>query len=130
MWLKIDDRFPEHRKIRRLNDAAYRLHHEAMCAIARDETDGVISADDLHDLPHAPRLMRVVRELVAAGLWHPAGHTCDRCPQPPDRGFVIHDWLDYNESHAAQRKRRDLAKERQRRYRARARDPALPLTPM
>lgn len=43
MWLKTDDRFPEHRKIRRLSDGAYRLHHTAMCACAKDETDDMFA---------------------------------------------------------------------------------------
>ena len=48
-WLRKDDKFPEHRKIRRLTDGAYRLHDTALCACAKDETDGLITEEDLDD---------------------------------------------------------------------------------
>ena len=84
-WLKTDDRFPEHRKIRRLTDAAYRLHHTAMCACAVDETDGLVTEADLADMEHGQRLRKHIDALVSAGLW-----------EPVKDGWLIHDFLDYN----------------------------------
>ncbi|MFD0384642.1 hypothetical protein ACFQ2B_27685 [Streptomyces stramineus] len=34
-----------------------------------------------------------MRKLLEAGLWHEAGHDCDRCPQPAD-GYMIHDFFE------------------------------------
>ena len=62
-WLKTDDRFPEHRKIRRLSDAAYRLHHTALCACAKDETDGMVTEADIAEMEHGPRLRKHVPAL-------------------------------------------------------------------
>lgn len=118
MWLKKDDRFPEHRKIRRLSDGAYRLHDTAMHFAAHDETDGHIGPDDIDDMIHGRRLSRHIPNLVAIGLWHERGHKCDGCPQPRDRdGWVLHDFLDYNMSHEQQEKRRENARIRQQRLR-------------
>lgn len=58
--LKTDDRYPEHRKIRRLSDAAYRLHHTALCACAKDETDGLVTEADIAEMEHGKRLRKHV----------------------------------------------------------------------
>lgn len=105
-WLKTDDRFPEHRKIRRLTDAAYRLHHTAMCACAKDETDGLVTEADLADMEHGQRLRKHIDALVSAGLW-----------EPVKDGWLIHDFLDYNPSHASLVTKRAADRERQERYR-------------
>ena len=102
MWLKTDDRFPEHRKIRRLSDGAYRLHHTAMCACAKDETDGYITKADLADMQHSERLAKYIPALVDAGLW-----------EEVDEGWLIHDFLDYNPSHAQQDEKRAADRKRQ-----------------
>lgn len=119
MWLKTDDRYPSHRKIRRLSDGAYRLHHTAQCLAAHDETDGVVTADDVVDMAHGQRLRRKIRELTEAGLWHIAGHDCPKCPQPPADGWYIHDFLDYNDPHEKHEQRRQNERERQRKRRDR-----------
>ena len=105
-WLKTDDKFPEHRKVRRLTDSAYRLHHTAMCACAKDETDGLVTEADIADMEHGERLAKHVPALVAASLW-----------EVVPGGWLIHDYLDYNPSHAALTEKRDADRERQERYR-------------
>lgn len=105
-WLKTDDRYPEHRKIRRLSDGAYRLHHTALSACAKDETDGLITADDLADMAHGMRLRKNITALVTAGLW-----------EEVDGGWQVHDYLDYNPSHAELEAKRARDRERQNRYR-------------
>jgi len=105
-WLKTDDRYPEHRKVRRLTDAAYRLHHTAMCACAKDETDGLVTEIDISDMEHGPRLRKHVDSLVLAGLWESA-----------PGGWIIHDFLDYNPSHAQLDEKRAADRERQERWR-------------
>lgn len=109
-WLKKDDKYPEHRKIRRLSDGAYRLHDTALCWAAKDETDGLIQADDLTEMQHGKRLSRYIPDLEAAGLW-------ERVPG----GWLIHDFLHYNPSHVQLDKERAAARERQARARAKRR---------
>lgn len=113
-WLKKDDRYPEHRKIRRLSDGAYRLHDTALCWAARDETDGIITAEDLAEMQHGKRLRRHIPALVDAGLWHVA-----------PGGWVLHDFLHYNPSHEQLELERAANRERQARLRAKRRGVAV-----
>ena len=106
-WLKTDDRFPEHRKIRRLSDAAYRLHHTALCACAKDETDGMVTEADIAEMEHGPRLRKHVPALIDNGLW-----------EPVPGGWLIHDFLDYNPSHSKQVAKREANRRRQEEWRA------------
>jgi len=108
-WLKTDDKFPEHRKLRRLSDGAYRMHHTAMCSCAKDETDGRVTEADIEDMQHGDRLRKYVDSLVSAGLWDAI-----------DGGWLIHDFLHYNPSHAVQDARR--ARDRTRQTAKRDRD--------
>ena len=39
-WVKVDDALPEHPKVARLSDAAFRVHISALCYSARNLTDG------------------------------------------------------------------------------------------
>ena len=105
-WLKTDDRYPEHRKVRRLTDGAYRLHHTAMCACAKDETDGLVTSEDIADMEHGARLRKYIPALVSAGLW-----------EEIDGGWLVHDFLDYNPSHADLEAKRARDRERQQRHR-------------
>ena len=107
-WLKKDDRFADHRKIRRLSDGAYRLHDTALCACAKDETDGLLTEADLDDLQHSARLRKYIGELVKAGLW-----------EPIEGGWMMHDYLHYNPSHAKLEAERAASRLRQERRRAR-----------
>lgn len=112
-WLKKDDDYPNHRKVRRLSDSAYRLHDTAMHYVAHDETDGLIHPEDLDDMQHGKRLRRFIPELVDARLWDVV----------PD-GWLIHDYLDYNPSHEQLEAERAANRERQARARARRRGTA------
>lgn len=105
-WLKTDDKFPEHKKVRRLTDSAYRLHHTAMCACAKDETDGFVTEEDIADMEHGDRLRKHVDALVTAKLW-----------EIVPGGWLIHDYLDYNFSHEQLNAKRALDRERQNRKR-------------
>ncbi len=114
-WLKKDDDYPNHRKIRRLSDAAYRLHDTALHYAAHDESDGLIRHEDIDEMQHGKRLRRRISELVGADLW-----------EEVDGGWLIHDFLDYNPSHAQLESEREANRERQRRNRARRRGIAEP----
>lgn len=107
-WLKKDDKFPEHRKIRRLTDAAYRLHDTALCYAAKDESDGFLEEGDIDEMQHGKRLRKNIPALIDAGLW-----------EVVDGGWLLHDFLDYNPSHGRQEAKRAAARERQQTYRKR-----------
>lgn len=123
-WVRLDDAFPSHRKIRRLSDAAFRMHVSALCWSSKYLTDGHISNDDLYmvadldDRQDPEAFHSVTKELVQRGLWHDADHTCAECPTAGE-GWVIHDYLDLNPSAEQVQHQRQLATERQRRSRER-----------
>ena len=86
-WVKLDDRFPSHRKVALLSDRAFRLHVSAICWCAENLTDGHISDRELTLVAHVRGVKATAKQLEDAGVW-------DRV----DDGWVIHDYLDYNPS--------------------------------
>jgi hypothetical protein len=86
-WVKLDDRFPSHRKVALLSDRAFRLHVSAICWCAENLTDGRIGDRELALVAHVRNVKATAKQLEEAGLW-------DR----DDDGWVIHDYLDYNPS--------------------------------
>lgn len=121
-WLKTDDGYYDHPKIRALTLAEYVLHHGGQVLCARLETDGVITRDQI-DLLVRKGLRnptRVVKSLVEQGLWIEV-----------EGGWQIHDFLDYNPSRAQKKKEREDGARRQRESRERrARDSQQPVTGM
>ena len=102
-WFKVDDGFWSHPKTASLSDAAMATWVRAGAYCCQHLTDGVVYA-------HILRLVGTVEtaeELVAAGLWltDPAG-------------WRFHDWDKYQETSTVVEKRRDDARDRQRRSRA------------
>lgn len=85
-WAKFDDRFPFHRKVRPLTDAAFRLHVSAICWSCEHLTDGRVLSDELALCSDVRKPTAAVAELVRRGMWH----------ELPD-GWAIHDFLLYNE---------------------------------
>ena len=88
-WLRVDDAFTDHPKIAGLSDRAFRAHVEGLVYCARYLTDGQV--------PKAKGpTARVASELERAGLW-----------SSTKRGWVIHDFLDYNPSRSETLAKRD-----------------------
>jgi hypothetical protein len=88
-WLRVDDAFTDHPKIAGLSDRAFRAHVEGLVYCARYLTDGQV--------PKAKGpTPRVASELERAGLW-----------SSTKRGWVIHDFLDYNPSRSDTLARRE-----------------------
>jgi hypothetical protein len=109
VWVRLDDRFYDHPKILALSDGALAFYVRALSYCGRNETDGLLSRNALRALcPDARKRGRNARKLVAAGL-------LDR---GQDGALLVHDWHDYNPSHAELQERRDAAAERSRRFRA------------
>jgi hypothetical protein len=96
-WVKMDDKFPRHRRIRELrrDTAAKWLHVTALCFCSEHLTDGRIDDIDLPSILDASELTdrigkRSINNLVAVGLWESTGAG----------SYVIRDFLDYNPSAA------------------------------
>jgi hypothetical protein len=98
-WLKLDDQLGVHRKVikiqRRTRLECMGLWTLALSSAGRGLTDGILEDFELEEIGSKPPL---VAELVRVELWHAAGHDCERCPQPPAGGIVIHDYLSLNPS--------------------------------
>lgn len=105
-WAKFEDRFPWHRKVRGLSDAAFRLHVSAVCWSCEHLTDGAIPADDLPLVSDVKRTGPAVAELVRRGLWDEV-----------QDGWEVHDFLIYNESREVVLARREADAERKRKGR-------------
>ncbi len=88
-WVRFDDKYPVSRKVGGLSDAAFRLHTEAIFWCARELTDGRIARDELKQVSGIARPDRHVTELVGRGLW-----------DETDRGWQIHDYLEYQPARA------------------------------
>jgi hypothetical protein len=84
-WLRIDDGFAEHPKLVNLSDAAFRTHVSALCYASRNLTDGHVPAAVAKQFTRNRR--KPINDLVDAGVWARNG----------SHGFVIHDYLVYNE---------------------------------
>lgn len=112
-WFKVDDTAHSHPKLRSAGTAAIGLWTLGGSYAAQYLTDGMVHSAFVKMNGTAPQIAR----LVKARLWHPARHDCDRCVQPADGDYVIHDYLDYNPSRArvlAERKKAADKKRSQR----------------
>jgi hypothetical protein len=107
-WVRLDDRFPSHRKVALLSDRAFRLHVSAICWCAENLTDGHISDRELPLVAHIRSIKTTAKQLQEAGLW-------DRT----DDGWMVHDYLDYNPSRDQVLAERKKNAERQERWRRR-----------
>lgn len=98
-WAKLDDRFHENRKIRRVwrrQPVAIGLHVMAITYCAGHLTDGHVDVDFVEDrLPVARQRERAVQALVDAELWHEV-----------DGGWQIHDFTSFNQTRADAEARR------------------------
>lgn len=112
-WARFEDRFPSNRKIRKLDDAAFRLYVSAICWSAENLTDGVVEVDDLPLVSDVKQPSDSVQTLVRLGLWE--------VRQPSDEGgsegWFIHDYFEYNPTAEQVRAERALKTARQQRWR-------------
>ena len=86
-WVKLDDRFPSHRKIALLSDRAFRLHVSALCWCSENLTDGHIADRELPLVAKIRNVKATAQQLADAGVWDRTGG-----------GWEIHDYLDFNPS--------------------------------
>jgi hypothetical protein len=98
-WTRLDDGFCTHPKVAELSHIAFRLHVFGLNWSVAKEQDGKVSPVVLPwALPYDRPKQRdaAVSELEEAGLWIRNG-----------RGWVIHDFTDYQETKEQVRARRD-----------------------
>ncbi len=89
-WVKIDDEFPDHKKVASLSNDAFCLHVTAMCWVAKWQTDGKLPSKLLGKLGwRCQDPASAAAELVMANVW-----------ETTPEGWEIHDFLEYNPSKA------------------------------
>lgn len=84
-WVRLDEHFPSHRKVRPLTDAAFRLHVSGICWAARHLTDGFIPQMELPYVSDVRNPEKAVTALEHRCLWIPG-----------PLGWQINDYLEYN----------------------------------
>lgn len=114
-WARLDDQAHSHPKVRRAlarEPASIALWTIGLSWAANYETDGAVPAFVVEALPSEVR-ERAIEALLDTRLWTRNGD-----------GFEIHDYLDFNPSHAQLEKDRRANRRRQRAYRNRKRGDA------
>lgn len=110
-WVRIDDGFDSHPKIRKLSLAATGLLVRGMAHSGQYLTDGVLDVEWINERARGRVGKNALRELQLAGLLEP----CE------GGALRIHDFLDYNPSRAEVEAQRRKNREKQRRHRDRPR---------
>lgn len=90
-WFKVCDTFHCHPKAMDASDAALSLWVRAGSWSGQQLSDGRVPTR----WAHGNGSQKAAEELVAVGLWHKPGHTCDRCPDIYS-GYLFHDWAENN----------------------------------
>lgn len=109
-WTKLDDTFHSHPKIRRAwrEPIALGLHVLALNYATCHDLDGEVPTEFVEDqVPDQSDRARAIEVLVDIGLWAENG-----------KGWVIHDFLEYQPSRAKLREKRAKDAERKREERA------------
>ncbi len=108
-WVKLDDRFSGHPKVRKAwkrSRASIGLYVMAVTYCAQHETDGIVELDWADDmLPQPKERDAAIDALVTAGLMH----------RLDDERLMIHDYLEHNESREQAEVRREKDRERKAR---------------
>ncbi|WP_019548436.1 hypothetical protein [Streptomyces sulphureus] len=118
-WARFDDRFPSHRKVRLLSDAAFRLYVSAICWSAENLTDGVITTRELRLVSDVKSARKRAEELVESGLWEVV----------PETGWRIHDYHEYQPTTAQVQADRKAKTARQQRWREKKKGTEAPPDP-
>jgi len=115
-WFKIDDKAHSHPKFMRVGNAALGLWLRCGSYSAQHVTEGIVPGQVAQLYGTAPQIAK----LVKAGLWHAAGHTCPRCPQPADGDYVFHDFFEDGRNTSRDRYEEDKRRARDRAAKSRA----------
>lgn len=114
-WFKIDDKAHSHPKFMRAGNAALGLWLRCGSYAAQHLTEGIVPGVVAQLYGTAPQ----AKKLIKAGLWHEHGHDCDRCLQPQEGDYVVHDFLEdgRNTSRAKYEAEKKKARDRQAKHR-------------
>ena len=111
-WFKVDDGFPEHRKLEELETnsdlwaACLAVWLAAGCDCSRRLTEGKISVERLSRItPFGRKAVAIAGRMVALGLWEKSGSS-----------YLFHDWHDYQPEAEVVEERRENAKERKKKW--------------
>lgn len=110
VWVKLDDRWPEHPKTVQVGDRAAFLFVSGLCYCARNRRDGFIPEGIVSQLTPARNAGRLAEKLVVAGLW-----------ERVDGGFQVHDYGDYQPRWATEDERA-ATRDRVAKHRAKKRE--------
>jgi hypothetical protein len=99
-WVRIDDQFADHPKLRAVGAVGKAIQVSAFCFSNRFLTDGFLSFETANIIIRAETKERGWPEkMVKAGLWDEA-----------EGGYLIHDYLDYNPTKEEVLARREQSK--------------------
>ena len=105
-WIKLDDSFPNHPKIRKAGPEASWLYVAALCHSGQFLTDGFIDADMVPMLTSIKALKKAIESLVRNKLWIEV-----------KGGYQINSFEDYQRTRGQVERERERARERQARSR-------------
>lgn len=106
-YVRIDDHFPQHRKILGLDDSAFALYVRSICYCATQLSNGDVIMAALPLLTRHRKPQTLVAQLVEAELW-----------EITLAGWRVHDYLDWQESADSVLGKRAAARERMQRLRS------------
>lgn len=113
-WVRYDDKFHAHPKVIEVKARcreALALHILCNTWSASTGSPGVVPLAAVVDQAGSrAKGLRWAHALVEAGLWHTAGHDCEKdCAQPPDDGYSVHDFDFYNPPNEELKRKRSEA---------------------
>ena len=122
-WMKIDDGIADHPKIQTVGPVGFALYMRGICYANRKHTDGLLPFGSIGAMTHDMDPEIWPQKLIDCGLW-------EHHPQ----GYMIHDFLEWNESkeqHLARLEVFKLAGQRggKLRWKNKKRKHSLPYTP-
>lgn len=113
-WFAVDDSAHTHPKMVKAGNAAVGLWMRCGSYAAQHLTDGIVPGAIAGMYGTGPQIAK----LVKLGLWHAAGHTCLRCPQPADGDYLMHEYHEHgNPTRQQVLDRRSRAAEKKRKQR-------------
>lgn len=106
-WVRLDEQFTDHPKVLQAGPLAGWLYVCGLTYCSRYLTDGFIPAAQVRRLAAVNNAAQLAQRLVDVGLW-----------EVKENGYLVHDYLDYQQGSAIVRRERDAAKTRMRRLRS------------
>lgn len=97
-YLKLAFTFPEHPKVEAAGGDAAWLHICALAYCSRNLTDGFLPVSIVSRLSDREHARQLASRLVEVGLWHATAHECVRCVAVPQGTYLIHDYLEHQNS--------------------------------